>query len=127
LKEACVGGIILKVLFFQILAANVVISVLKKILNYKLEELAVKKLEYIKLDAQDAKVDSLTLVAPGKISIAIQNKIDHICKKKFGHPVKFNIKTDKSLKGGLIIAFKETIIDYSLIGRLKEAGIIAPK
>ena len=116
--------IILKILFFQILVAAVVISILKMILSRQLEELAVKKLEYMKIEGEDAATEVLTVVAPGNVPLFIQNKIARICQKKFGHPLKINIKINKGLRGGLVIALKKTIIDYSLIGRLKEAGII---
>ncbi len=121
------GDIFIKVLFFQVLVAIVVIFILKKILNLQLEELAVKKLEYIKLDDEELGLEALTLVAPGKISLALQSKIDYICKKKFGRPLRFVIKTDRSLKGGLVIRLKKIIIDYSLIGRLKESGMLRSK
>jgi F0F1-type ATP synthase delta subunit len=122
-----VGSILLKVLLFQFFVAAIVIFVLKKILNHQLEELAVKKFEYLKLDADEEKLEALTLIASGTIPLAIQKKVEHLCTKKFGHPLKLILKTDKNLKGGLIIQLKKTVIDYSLIGRLKEGGVIRSK
>jgi len=119
-----VGSIFLKVFLFQVIVGAIVIFVLSKILHRQLEELAIKKLEYLKLDSDESKSEVLTLIAPGKISQANQNKLAHVCLRKFGHPVKFIFKVDKALKSGLVIQLKKTVIDYSLIGRLKEGGVL---
>ena len=121
------GSIVLKVLLFQFFVAVIVIFILKKILNHQLTNLAVKKFEYVKLDADESKLEMLTLIASGKISLMIQAKIAQLCVKKFDHPIKIILKTDKTLKGGLVIQLKKTVIDYSLIGRLKEGGVIRSK
>jgi len=118
------GVIFLKVFFFQIVVAAVVIFILSKVLHHQLEELAVKRLEYIKLDAEESKIDALTLIGPGNISASIQNKIIHVCQRKFSRPLKLILKKDKTLKSGLVIVLKKTVIDFSLIGRLKEGGVI---
>jgi len=119
-----VGAILLKVFLFQILVAAVVIFVLSRILHRQLEELAIKKLDYLKLDAEESKIETLTLIAPGKISLSVQNKIAHVCQRKFGRPLTFVLKTDKTLKSGLVIVLKKITIDFSLVGRLKEGGVI---
>jgi len=118
-----VGAIFLKIFLFQILVAGVVIFALSKVLHRQLEELAVKGLQYVKLDAEESKLEELTIVSAGKVSLSLQEKIAHVCQKKFGRSLKMIVKTDKKLKSGLIIQLKKTVIDYSLVGRLKEAGI----
>jgi F0F1-type ATP synthase delta subunit len=119
-----VEEIVIKVLVFQVIVAVIVIFILKKILDHQLEQLAIKKLEYIKLDAQEQGLQFLTLVAPGQISLSVQQRISALCKKKFGHPVQLVLKKDRTLKGGLVIQLTKTVIDYSLVGRLKEGGVI---
>ncbi len=116
--------ILLKVLILQAIVASCVIFVLMRVLDLQLQQLAVKKLDYVKFDKEDLQSECVVLSAPGNISAAVQQKIAHVCQKKIGRPLKIVTKKDRALKGGLVICLKKTIIDFSLIGRLKEGGII---
>lgn len=107
--------------------AAVVIVILKMILNRHLQELAIKKFELLKVDANEEKLEILTLVAPGEIPLALQKRIGHLCVKKFGRLLRLSLKKDPALKGGLIIQLKTTVIDYSLVSRLKEGGLLRSK
>jgi len=121
------GMILIKVLVLQVIVAVIVILILKKVLDRQLQQLAIKKLDYVKLDKEDLASESVILSAPQPVAVVIREKVAHICQKKMGRPVKIVTKVDTALKGGLIIQLKKTTVDFSLIGRLKEGGIIRTK
>ncbi len=116
-----------QIFIMQIILGSIVIFVLKKILDHQLNELAVKTFKNAKLEPDDLKLGSILVSSPFRISKKIQDRIVEIAKKKFGRPMSIVIKKDRSLKGGMIIYLNSLIVDYSLVGRLKEGGIIRKK
>jgi len=108
----------------QIVVGAVVVFILKKVLDHQLVELAIKTFKNAKLEPDDLKLGSILASSPGSVSKKIQDRVSQVAEKKFGRPMSIVIKKDKNLKGGLIIYLNSSIIDYSLVGRLKEGGII---
>lgn len=121
------GMILAKIFLLQIIVAAIVIFILKKVLDRQLQQLAVKKLDYLKLDKDDLASETIILSAPGPVSLATQEAVARLSQKKFGRSVKIVTRADPSLRGGLVIKLKRTIIDFSLVGRLKEGGILRSK
>ena len=116
--------ILLQVFILQIIVGTIVVFVLKKVLDHQLVELAIKTFKYVKLEPDDLKLGSILVKSPFKVSQKTQNQILELAEKNFGRPMSIVIKKDRSLKGGMIIYLNSLIIDYSLVGRLKEGGII---
>ncbi|MDD3375620.1 MAG: F0F1 ATP synthase subunit delta [Candidatus Omnitrophica bacterium] len=116
--------ILLQVFIMQIVVGAIVVFILKKILDYQLVELAIKTFKNVKLEPDDLKLGSILVGSPFSVSKKTQNRILELAEKKFERSMSIVIKKDKSLKGGMIIYLNSLIIDYSLVGRLKEGGII---
>ena len=116
--------IFLKLFLMQIVVGAVVVFILKKVLDRQLIELAIKTFKNAKLEPDDLKLGSILVGSPVNVSKKNQDRVLQLAEKKFGRPMSVVTKKDKSLKGGMIIYLNSSIIDYSLVGRLKEGGII---
>ncbi len=118
------ADVFLKVLFFQILVAAGVIFVLKKILDHQLVELAIKKFQNTTLKQEDQKLTGILVLSSSRIKPFLYQRLVNEAQKKFNRPVEIVTKRDKSLRGGLMIKLNSATIDFTLVGRLREGGII---
>ena len=117
--------IFFKVFFLQLLLAGIVVCVLKKILHHQLIDLAIKRFQNIHLAGDDQKLTGIIVVSSGKITHRTRERLNSAALKKFGRPMEVILKIDKGLRAGLVIKLNSVTIDFSLIGRLKEGGIIS--
>ncbi len=108
----------------QVAAGFIVILILKKILDHQLVELAIKKFEAIKLQPEDQKLSSILIISSRAISVAVHERIRLAAEKKFNRPISLVVKINKKINGGMIIQVNSAIVDYSVVGRLKEGRII---
>jgi F0F1-type ATP synthase delta subunit len=116
--------IFLQVFFLQLLLAGVVVYVLKEILHRQLIDLAIKRFQNISITTEDQKLTGIIVVSPRKINCGVRERLRVAVSKKFGRPMEIISKIDKRLRGGLVIKLNSLTIDFSLMGRLKEGGII---
>ncbi len=132
-------AIIVKVLLLQIVVIGLIIFILKKVLDRKLIDGAISKLEFWSVpDGDHAKFDSpfdqtssvpnaaipLTTVAVTSYSNLNQQdkgRIQKAAVKNFGSMVKLSFQTDRGLLGGMIIALNNQQIKFDLKERLRQA------
>ncbi len=132
-------AIIVKVLLLQIVVIGLIIFILKKVLDRKLIDGAISKLEFWRVpDGDHTKSDSpfdqtsslpnasipLATVAVTSYSNLNQQdkgRIQKAAVKNFGSMVKLSFQTDRGLLGGMIIALNDQQIKFDLKERLRQA------
>ncbi len=117
----------LKVFFLQLFVAGIVVYVLKKILDHQLIDLAIKRFQNIYLADDDQRLTGIIVVSSKTITHRTHERLHGVALKKFGRPMEIIVKIDRGLRGGLVIKLNSTTIDFSLIGRLKEGGMVLTK
>ena len=115
---------IIQVFVFQIIVISVIVVVLKKVLEGQLITLAVQKLDAMPLGEFDQNSHEVTVTAYAKLKSSIAEKIAQIVTRKINKPATVAVQRDKKLWGGLIIRWNKGVIDFSLISRLKEGGLV---
>ncbi len=108
----------------QIVLIAVIILVLKKTLNQQLVESAVRQLETLNPAEIDKDIIEITAVAYSPLNDHFQERISNAATSKIHHAINLKVMIDKKIKGGLILKFKDQIIDHSLVSRLKEGGLL---
>ena len=116
--------LIAKVVFLQIIVISIIIFVLIKILDYQLRESAVHQFEVMFAKELDFNLKEIVVVVCKTLSPRIKTRIQTAVSKKLGREIPLIIKQNKNIKGGLIIQLNELILDYSLIGRLRDGGFV---
>ena len=116
--------LIIKIIAIQIIVAGIIIFILRKILNRQLIDLAINKLEILKVETIGEDLKEVVVVVCGGLSQATQERIAYIVSKKLNRKINVVTAQDKKIKGGIIIKLKNGNIDYSLISRLKESGML---
>jgi len=119
--------IFLKLFLMQLAVALVVVFILKKILEYQLIEIGVKRFENYKLNPEDQKLNGIIVLAKSGLKPSIQTRLNKIAEEKFKRPMQLFVKKDKTLRGGIVIKLNSIVIDYSVTGRLREGRILKSK
>lgn len=89
--------------------------------NSLLAQLPNLELELGKInDEKDKIVRAKITTARQLTKKSLDDIVDFICKKTGAQQVVFETKIDESIGGGFIAYFKDTIIDASLVGAVKE-------
>lgn len=118
--------IILQVFLFQFIVIAVIIFILKKILDRMLIESAIKKFEFFDLDPQEQKPEKILVITHKKLKDKYHQKISAIVAKRLHRSIPVVSLIDKKIFGGMVIQVQDIKIDFSLISRLKESGMIRP-
>ena len=116
--------IIAKVFILQAGAIILTVFILKKILDRQLTEAAIHSVEALDKNLIDKDLAALSITTYELLSAAAQNRLLNALNKKINKTVRLDIVQDKKIKGGIIIKLKNGNIDYSLISRLKESGML---
>jgi len=106
---------LLILLLVQCLLAIGVVFVLKKILDRELIEVALENLEACKTSPD---VKEIIVRLPSAVSDEIKSHLESIRKRKFIQ-ANLNIQEDRALKGGMVIAVGDVLLDFSLSSRLQ--------
>ena len=115
---------IAQVFIFQLIVISIIVFILKKVLEGQLIDLAVRKLDTMPLNEFDQDSYEVTVTAYAKLKNTIKEKIAQIITRKINKPAIVVVQHDKKLWGGLIIRWNKGVIDFSLISRLKEGGLV---
>ena len=108
----------------QAVILAVIVFILLKILNRNLTEGAVHKFEVLFWKEVDGDPEEIAVTAPGELSPKYKDRIAEAAFKKFERRVPVVVRKDRKIRGGLIIQVKNTVMDYSLSGRLRESGLV---
>jgi F0F1-type ATP synthase delta subunit len=108
---------ILKILLLQLIAASVVVFVLKLILEHELLVYALEHLEGYKPKA-GGEAKEVTVLVGRALSDKMMSRLNKVTKAKFPH-VEASIIVSKEIGGGLVAQVDGDILDFSLTGRLK--------
>ena len=115
---------IAQVLGLQILAFLIIAFVLLKILDRQLTESAVHQFEVMFAKELDGSLEEIVVVVCNKISVRTHNRIQSAAFKKFGREIPLTIRQDTHMRGGLIIKLNQLTLDYSLMNRLRDSGLV---
>ena len=107
----------------QFIVMSTIIFVLKRLLDRQLIETAIHKVETLNPNKIDPQCDEVDLIVFAELDKENQERIIHAFDSKIAKRVKLNVSKDRSLKGGMIIKFKDQTIDHSVAGRLRETGM----
>ena len=115
---------IAQVLGLQILAFLIIAFVLMKILDHQLTESAVHRFEVMFAKELDGNLQEIVVVVCSKMSARTHNRIQSAAFKKLGREIPLTIQQDKHIRGGLIIKLNQLTLDYSLMNRLRDSGLV---
>ena len=115
---------ITSIMLAQVVVGAIVVFILLKVLDKILIDTAIKKIEILKADSVDQSLKDIGVVTFGPLSEAVQQRILDALFKKLQRTTRLVITQDKTLKAGIIIKLNTVVIDYSLMGRLREGGVI---
>jgi F0F1-type ATP synthase delta subunit len=99
----------------QCVFALVVIFVLKGLLDKELMSAALEKFESCK-NAPDIK--EITVLSASRVSDEFKSCLESVRRRKFNQ-AQLNFKENNELKGGIVIAVGDLLLDFSLSGRLQ--------
>lgn len=112
-----------KVFLLQLIAIACIIFILKKILDHKLIEEAIRRLE-IALHERRPQQSSpfvVKVISHKKLANRYKLKILKVTIKYLGENLKPSFETDRHLWGGLIVKLGDIVVDCSLKERIREA------
>ena len=115
---------IAQVLGLQILVFSIIAFVLMKILDRQLTESAVHRFEVMFAKELDGNLEEIVVVVCSKISARARGRIQSAAFKKLGREIPLTIRQDKHMRGGLIIRLNQLTLDYSLMNRLRDSGLV---
>ncbi len=118
------AAVLLKIILVQIGIAIIIVFVLKKMLDNILVESALKRLDVLRLGEGADSPDEVTVITHKTIKTVNLRAIQRLVRRKWGPSVGIKECIDKRLKGGIVIKAESFCIDCSLMGRLKEGGIV---
>ena len=113
-----------RIIVLQIVAVVIVLIILKKILDTILIDAAIRKIEALDPNRIDQSLKDVGVVTYKPLSETEQQRSLNAVFKKLKRTTRLCITRDKKIRGGVIITLHTLVIDYSLIGRLREGGII---
>ena len=99
----------------QCVFAVVVILVLKKFLDKELMRAALEKFESCKASSD---ITAITVRFASTLSDEFKSHLESVRKRKMPQ-ANLNFQEDASLKGGVVIAVGDLILDFSLLSRLQ--------
>lgn len=114
-------SIFLKIFFFQIFAASIVIGVLKVILDKTLIETAVKQFEYFCQHSEMPAPPEVMVTICRPLPETVSCRINSFVRRKFGDASSVRYQTDKRIWGGVVIRAAGSVINYSLKDRVRQA------
>ena len=106
---------LLMVLLGQCVLAVVVIFVLMKLLHKELMQAALEKFESCKVSSD---VKEISIYSASEISAEFKNHLELIRQRKFNQ-ANLNFLLNADLKGGIVIAMGDLLLDFSLSSRLQ--------
>ncbi len=112
-------GIIFLIFALQVVAALIVMAVLKKLLDRELIESALEQFEVMKYQGDSAWLKTITIVGHKPLGVEIQARFKSIAVRRFKGVV-LDFSSDAELKGGVKVALQDIVIDCSLSDRLKK-------
>lgn len=107
-----------KLLFWQAVVASFVIGGLVVLLNKTLINAAFSQLEYWK---NLRPVRKIVVISHKALKKHLEERVRRVIAKKFGADVDLSFESDPKLWGGVIIRADDTVIDFNLKGRLRQA------
>lgn len=108
-------SIILIIFLGQCVIAAIVIIVLKKLLDRELMNAALEKFESCKASAD---IKEITVLSSSRIKDEVQGRLESIRKRKFVQ-AKLIYRVEPQVKGGIVIALEDILLDFSLSSRLQ--------
>lgn len=112
------------VLALQLIVITLIVYVLKGVLDRILIDSAIRKIESMRGNFIEKDLTQVSVVSYKPLSEENKLRLQNALNKKAQRVIPLIIERDKKLKGGIIIKIGTTIVDCSLINRLKESGII---
>ena len=117
-------SVILIILVAQVISVALVFYILKKILERRLFNLAIREFDFYSLPEGDQNPKEIFIITNKNIANSYRQEIEKNTQKKFGSTVKLVYQVDKELMGGIIIKVDRAIYNYSLRDRLKKSGFL---
>ncbi len=112
------GNVIMKILVLQVLAALLVLFVLKKLCDRELFACALEKFSHLKKDENSA-VHEVVVVAAEKLSGADEARLRALIHEKLDI-AEIIIGEDGSLWGGIVIRSGGDVLDFSLQTKIRQ-------
>ena len=106
---------LLLILLGQIVFAVLVVLVLKKLLDRELMNAALEKLESCKIPTE---INEIAVYSASGVSDEFKRHLEAVRRQKFAQ-AQFNFRENAELKGGVVIAAGELLLDFSLSSRLE--------
>ena len=119
-----VFNFLLQIFLFQILIFGIIVFVLYKLLNRNLIEGAVHQFEVMASRHLDPDLKKVTVICYKNVSEKNINRILRAAEKNLARKIEIEIEMNKRLKGGLIIRVKDVELNFSLMNRLRESGLM---
>jgi len=104
------------VLLGQVIFAVVVLCVLKKLLDRELMSSALEKFESCSLPPE---ISEICVYSASPVSDEFKSRLESVRKRKFAQ-ASLKLLENAELKGGVVIAAGELVLDFSLAGRLQK-------
>ena len=116
-------GVPIFVVVFSIQAIfiTIITIILKIILDRKLIELAIKKVELWEFDNSVRQSEKFVVITHKKISQKYKSRIEKVVREKFDSTTKLSFEVHRRILGGMIIKIGTLFLDVSLKDRLKQA------
>ncbi len=110
-------SMLFKIILLQLIAASVVVFVLKLILEHELLVYALEHIEGYKFaDGEDVK--EVTVIVAHPLADKMLSRVTAVFKTKFPD-AQVSIIVSRDIGGGLVTELSGKVLDYSLAGRLK--------
>jgi len=119
--------VFLKVILAQIVSAAIIIYILKRVLDNNLIELAIRRLELSKPSEIKRTTGQVTIVSSHNLSLPQRDRITVAVHKLLGTDVHPEYMINKEIMGGAILLLQEEAVDFSIRGRLRQAGMLGIK
>jgi F0F1-type ATP synthase delta subunit len=107
--------VIFMIFFGQLVFAVAVIFVLKRILDKELMKAALEKFESSKLSPD---IKEITVFSASSLNEEFKGRFESIRKRRFVQ-TQLIFKENSELKGGVVIAIGELLLDFSIRSRLQ--------
>ena len=101
------------VFIVQLFIAAAVIFILKRLLDKELTEAALEKFQGLEANG----ISAIT-VRLGRADLQVRSRFEELARRRFPG-ARLTVEDDTTLKGGVIIAIGEQILDYSIADRLR--------
>jgi len=114
-------SLFIKLIFWQIVVASIVLFILWLILQKNLVHAALVQFDYWDGKPRDPALAEIVVTSHQELKETLKAKIIKLTQRKFGEKMAVVFRVDRKIMGGLVIRAGEKVIDFALKERLRQA------